>query len=126
MHEIGTAFFHEELHLSRHKAACILTAVCSIIAIFCSLSVGAVDGIRLFGMSLMDFCDYLTAQIMLPAGAFLTSLMLGWFVSRQTVADEFTNNGSVSRMFFPVWRFSVRFIVPICILLIFLHQFGVI
>ena len=126
MHEIGTAFFYEEMHLTRRKAAWILTAVCSVLAVFCSLSIGAVDGIRLFGLSLMDFCDLLTAQVMLPAGALLTSIMLGWFVSAKTVGDEFTNQGTVSLRLFGVWLFCVRFVVPLCILLIFLHQLGVI
>ena len=126
MHEIGTAFFHEELHLPRQRAAWILTTVCVAIAIFCSLSVGAYSGIQLFGMSLMDFCDFLTAQLMLPAGAFLTSIMMGWFVSRQLVKDEFTNGGVLKATFFQAYLFSVRFVVPLCILLIFLHQFGVI
>ena len=126
MHEIGTAYFHEELHLSRRKAAWILTIVCSVLAVFCSLSVGAVSDIQLFGLSLMDFCDLLTAQVMLPAGAFLTSLLLGWFVSGKTVRDEFTNQGTVSLRLFGIWRFSIRFIVPLCILLIFLHQLGLI
>ena len=126
MHEIGTAFFYEEMHLTRRKAACILTAVCSVLAVFCSLSIGAVDGIRLFGLSLMDFCDLLTAQVMLPAGALLTSIMLGWFVSAKTVREEFTNQGTVSLRLFGIWHFCIRFVVPLCILLIFLHQLGVI
>ena len=126
MHEIGTAFFAEELHLPRKKAAWILTAICSLLAIFCSLSVGAVDGIGLFGLSLMDFCDYLTAQIMLPLGAFLTSIFVGWFVDQQLLRREFTNGGTVSTSFFRAYQFAVRFIVPLCILLIFLHQFGLI
>lgn len=126
MHEIGTAFFHEELHLPRHKAAVILTVVCSVIAVLCSLSVGAVSDLQLFGEPLMGFCDLLTAQVMLPAGAFLTSIFIGWFVSRQIVYDEFTNNDTVSRPLFRVWLFCVRFVVPIGILLIFLHQLGVI
>ena len=126
MHEIGTAFFHEELKMKRGSAAWILTIVCSVICVFCSLSVGAVDGIRLFGMSLMDFCDFLTAQVMLPAGALLTSIMIGWVVGKRAVRDEFTNGGTVSQSLFTVWRFSVRYVVPLCILLIFLHQFGLI
>jgi NSS family neurotransmitter:Na+ symporter len=126
MHEIGTAFFHEELHLPRHKAAVILTVVCSVIAVLCSLSVGAVSELQLFGEPLMGFCDLLTAQVMLPAGAFLTSIFIGWFVSQQLVYDEFTNNDTVSRPLFRVWLFCVRFVVPIGILLIFLHQLGVI
>ena len=125
MHEIGTAFFHEELKLPRQRAAWILTLVCVVIAVFCSLSVGANTDLQLFGKSLMDFCDFLTAQLMLPAGAFLTSMMLGWFTSRQLVRDEFTNGGTMNSTFFQVWLFSIRFIVPLCIILIFLHQFGV-
>ena len=126
MHEIGTAFFHEELHLPRNKAAWILTTVCGLIAIFCSLSVGAYSQIQVFGMSLMDFCDSLTAQIMLPTGAFFTSILIGWFVERKLVLNEFTNNGSLKATFFSAYLFSVKFIVPLCILLIFLHQFHII
>ena len=125
MHEIGTAFFHEELKLHRQQATWILTIVCMVIAVFCSLSVGAYSELQLFGMSLMDFCDFLTAQLMLPAGAFLTSIMLGWFVSEKLLRDEFTNDGAIGVSFFYVWRFTIRYIVPLCILLIFLHQFGI-
>lgn len=125
MHEIGTAFFHEELRLPRQRAAWILTVVCSVIAIFCSLSVGAYSNLQVFGMSLLDFCDFLTAQLMLPAGAFLTSILMGWFANRQLVKDEFTNGGTLRETFFKAWFFSIRYIVPLCIVLIFLHQFGV-
>jgi NSS family neurotransmitter:Na+ symporter len=76
-------------------------------------------------MSLMDFCDFLTAQLMLPAGAFLTSIMLGWFVNEKLIRDEFTNGGTIGVSLFHVWRFTIRFIVPLCIILIFLHQFGI-
>ena len=126
MHEIGTAFFHEEMRLPRRKAAWVITAVCSTLAVFCSLSVGAWSGLQLFGLSLMDFCDFITAQIMLPVGALLTSILLGWFASRQVLRDEFTNHGTLRGSLFGYWLASVKFIVPVCILLIFLHQFGVI
>ena len=126
MHEIGTAFFHEELHVSRSKAAWILTIVCSVLAVFCSLSVGNPD-VQLLGQPLMEFCDYLTAQVMLPAGAMLTSILVGWFASKAIVRDEFTNwETSNSKSFFNVYLFCVRYIVPTCILLILMHQFGVI
>ena len=126
MHEIGTAFFHEELKMKRPVAAWIETIVCSLIAVFCSLSVGNPD-IQVMGMPLMDFCDHLTAQYMLPAGALLTSILVGWFASKTLVREEFTNwetNGPKS--LFGVYLFCVRFIVPVCIFLIFMHQFGVI
>ena len=126
MHEIGTAFFHEELHVSRSKAAWILTIVCSVLAVFCSLSVGNPD-VQVLGQPLMEFCDYLTAQVMLPVGAMLTSILVGWFASKAIVREEFTNwETSNSKSFFNVYLFCVRYIVPTCILLILMHQFGVI
>lgn len=127
MHEIGTAFFHEEMKLERSRAAWIVTAVCSIIAVLCSLSVGATD-LQVMGRSLMDFCDFMTAQFMLPLGALLTSLLVGWFASRQQVREEFYAGQPVSsaRRVFHVYLFCVKYVVPVSILLIFLHQFNII
>jgi NSS family neurotransmitter:Na+ symporter len=126
MHEIGTAFFHEELKMRRSYAAWFLTVVCSVIAVMCSLSVGKSE-IQLFGKPLLDFCDYLTANLMLPAGAMLTSILVGWFASKVIVREEFTNwETSRVKSFFGVYIFLVRYVVPVCILLILMHQFGVI
>jgi NSS family neurotransmitter:Na+ symporter len=126
MHEIGTAFFTEEFHQTRHKAAWGVTLVCSLLAVGCSLSVGFPASINLFGTPLLDFCDMITAQLLLPLGAFLTSLFVGWFVNQQLLRDEFTNQGTVSVFLFRAYQFSVRFIVPLCIALIFLHQLNII
>ena len=126
MHEIGTAFFHEELHLQRRHAAWIVTVACCVLSVFCSLSVGGFGGLQVMGMSLMDFCDFLTAQVMLPLGALLTSVLLGWFVRSRVLHDEFTNWGTLRGLWFPVYKFGVRYVVPICILLILMHLFGVI
>ena len=126
MHEISTAFFHEELKIKRSTAAWIETAVCSLIAIFCSLSVGKPD-IQVLGMPLMEFCDYLTAQYMLPTGALLTSILVGWFASKALVRTEFTNwETSGPKALFMVYMYCVRYIVPVCIFLILMHQFGII
>jgi len=126
MHEIGTAFFHEEWHISRRQAAWILTVGCSVLAVFCSLSVGRPD-IELFGLPLMDFCDKLTAQVMLPVGAMLTSVLVGWVAPRAMVRSEFTNwETSGMKGLYGFYMFCVRYVVPVCILLILMHQFEVI
>ncbi len=126
MHEIGTAFFYEELHISRNRGAWIETVVCCVIGIFCSLSMGAVDGLSLMGMPFLDFCDHLTAQFLLPLGSFLTCIFVGWFVPQQIVKDEYTNWGTLRGSLYQAWLFAVRFICPVCIMSVFLHQLGVI
>ena len=126
MHEIGTAFFTEEMNLPRKKAAWIVTGFASILCIFCAWSVGAFDSIKIMGISLMDFCDKLTANFMLPLGALLTCIFVGWYVPKQTVFAEFTNDGTRNVMFYNTFLITVRYICPIGIALIFLHQLGVI
>lgn len=123
MHEIGTAFFTEELHLRRPYSAWIITVVAAVICLFCSWSVGAVD-IQLMGTSLMDFCDQLTANFMLPLGGMLACLFVGWYIPKQVVFDEFTNEGSGNVRFYRFYLFAVRYVCPFCIILIFLHQLG--
>lgn len=125
MHEIGTAFFTEEFHLPRRRSAWILTLTASGLCLFCSWSVGAFD-ISLMGLSLMDFCDQLTANFMLPLGGMLTCLFVGWYIPRQLAYDEFTNGGRHNTLFFSLYLFAVRFVCPIAIGLVFLHQIGVV
>ena len=125
MHEIGTAFFTEELQLPRRKSAWVLTIVASVICIFCALSVGACD-LKVLGLSLMDFCDRLTANFMLPLGGMLACLFVGWYIPKTTAYEEFTNQGTLSGRLFGFYLFAVRYVCPICIMLVFLHQLGVI
>ena len=96
------------------------------IGAFCSLSLGACDALTLFGMPLFDLFDFVTGQLFLPIGGFLTCIFLGWVVPRKLVHDEFTNWGTLRGTFFGVYLFLVRFVCPVSILLIFLHQWEVI
>ena len=125
LHEVSTAFFHEELHISRKAGAWIVTLSCAFLGVFCSLSLGNVH-IELWGKSLFDLFDFVSGQIFLPFGGFLTSIFLGWFVPKRIVRDELTIEGSLRSRFVGVYLFVVRFVCPICILVIFLHQLGVI
>ena len=125
LHEVSTAFFFEELHITRRKGALIVTATTCVIGVFCSLSLGAVDSLKVFGMSLFDVFDFVTGQIFLPIGGFLTCIFLGWFVPKHIVKDEFTNWGTLRSTLFGTYLFLIRFVCPVAILTIFLNQLGI-
>lgn len=128
LHEVSTAFIHEEMTVSRKTAALIVTILTAIIGTFCSLSLGAVDGMVIIGKSLFDWFDFITGQIFLPIVGFLTCIFIGWFVPHQIVRNEFMNGGTLRSIgyvrMFHVFLFLVKYICPLAILLIFLHQFG--
>ena len=125
LHEVSTAFLIEELHITRRTAATFVTAGSLFIGIFCSLSFSDIPWLSFGGRTLFDWFDFVTGQIFLPVGGFLTCLFIGWAVPRKLVRDEFTNWGSVSCRVFGVYLFFVRYVCPTAILAVFLHQLGV-
>ena len=126
LHEVSTAFVQEEFKTTRHRAATAVTLMCGIMAVFCSLSLAGYDGLKVFGMPLFGFLDFFTGQILLPVGGFFTCLFVGWYLPRDMVRNEFTNHGMIYNAMFGIYLFAVRFVCPLCILLIFMHQFGII
>jgi len=124
LHEVSTAFLHEELVITRKKAAVIVSVTTIIIGAFCSLSLGAVDGLTLWGKPLFDCFDFVTGQIFLPIVGFLTCIFIGWSVPHQVVRDEFTNWGTLGGRYFHLYIFLVKYVCPLAILFIFLHQLG--
>ena len=126
LHEVSTAFFQEELHLTRKKAALIVTVTTSVIGAFCSLSLGAVESLSWIGKTLFDWFDFITGQIFLPVVGFLTCIFIGWFVDHKIVREEYTNWGTLSGVNFHLYLFLVKYVCPLAILFIFLHQFHLI
>ena len=126
LHEVSTAFFYEELHISREKGAVIVTISTLIIGAICSLSLGEWNFLSLSGKNLFSIFDFVTGQIFLPLGGFLTCIFLGWYVPKDILKSEFTNWGTLKGTFFGMFLFLIRFVCPISILAIFLHQFNII
>ena len=126
LHEVSTAFFQEEMHISRKRSATIVSVSTSVIAIFCSLSLAGVDWLVIGGKSLFDWFDFVTGQLFLPIVGFFACLFIGWYVPKSVVRDEFTNWGTLRSPLYPVFLVCVRFVCPTGILLVFLNQLGII
>ena len=126
LHEVSTAFFYEELHTTRKKAAAIVTVSCCVMGAFCSLSIGGRDWLVICGKSLFDIFDFVTGQVFLPVVGFLTCIFMGWVVPRDIVKDEFTNWGTLRSTLFGTYMLLIKYVCPVCIIAIFLNQFGII
>ena len=78
LHEVVTAYLHEEFNFTRGKAARLVTTGCILLGILCSLSLGVTKEFTIFGLGMFDLFDFVTAKLMLPLGGLLISIFTGW------------------------------------------------
>ena len=124
IHEVVTAYLHEEFKMSRTKAARYVTAGCIILGIFSSLSLGVMKGYTLFGLGMFDLLDFLTAKIMLPLGGLLVSIFTGWYLDKKLVWSEITNDGTLKVPVYKLIIFILKYVAPIAISVIFINELG--
>ena len=125
LHEVLTVYVQEEWHLSRRAAAWIVTGACIVLGAAASLSLGAWQWLQLGGKSFFDLLDFVTANIMLPAGGFFICIFTGWVLDRRFMPAELTNHGALRLRLWPLLGVLLRWVCPAVILLIFLDNLGV-
>ena len=126
LHEVATAYIHEEYHISRAKAALFVSGGVLFLGIISSLSIGVWKEYTIFGLTFFDLLDYLTAKIMLPFGGMLICIYVGTRVDKKILKDELTNKGTVPFYFFNTYAFFMKYIAPFAIGLIFFNELGII
>ena len=126
LHEVVTAFLHEEFNLTRGRAARLVTFGCIIIGIISSLSLGVMQKYTLFDKGFFDLLDFVTAKIMLPLGGLLVCIFVGWYLKRSVSYEELTNGGKLKAGLFNLYIFLLRYVAPVAIILIFINELGLI
>ena len=124
MLEMAAAYFHEEWRVSRPKSAIGVSLVCLLLGTVCSLSFGLLSDVKICGMNFFDLFDFLVAKLFMPIGSLLICIFVGWVVDKQVVYQEITNQGTLRSPLYSLWFFLVRYVAPLCILLIFANELG--
>ena len=124
LHEVSTAYVHEEYHISRKKAAVIVSVGVTIVGILSSLSMGVLSSYTLFGLNFFNLLDFVTAKIMLPLGGMMICIFTAKRVDKLLLKEEVTNHGTIRFYFFNTYAFFVKYIAPIGIGLIFFNELG--
>ena len=119
LHEAVTAYVHESWNITRKKASTIVSASAMFMGVFCCLSFGVLSHWTIFGLTIFDLFDVVSSTIILPLGGVLLALFVGWYLNRELVRKEITNDGQVSQRIFPILMFLLRWVAPIAILTMF-------
>lgn len=119
------AFLVEEKGTERKKTVVGVSVILFTIGVFYTLSQAylnikgvwwTMEGIQfpIFG----DFMEYLTDRLLLPFGAFFTTVFVGWIWGTDNAINEATSNGKYKFALAPAWAILVKIVAPIAILCI--------
>lgn len=103
----------------RKKATLILFFLAWFAGIVVALGFNEWKDVSIFGASIFDTLDAITSRFIMPLGAMLSAIFIAYLMKRQFVADEIR----LPKWQWNAWFFILRFIVPPCILVIFLSGF---
>lgn len=114
--ETNVSIVRDKFGWSRKKSTLIITLYVLILGSIVSLGFGSLSFIKIIGLGLLDFFDFLSNSVLMPIVAILTCVCIGHFIGSKTVEDEVEINGPFKVKKF--YRIMLKWIAPICLVLI--------
>ncbi len=69
-----------------------------------------------------DWADFITASVMLPMGGLIMAIFVGHVIEKERVASMLKTQLG---MIYPLWYFSIRYIVPLALFVVMLNLVGI-
>jgi NSS family neurotransmitter:Na+ symporter len=126
--EVVAANLMDLLNWSRKKSVLVVGSACFIMGIPSALSgTNLIFGNwpQIFGKTFFATIDDLVSIWLLPIAGLMIAIYAGWFFSKEECKEEF-EAGTTLKWLWPIWRFFVRWVAPLAIILIMLQKIGVI
>ena len=106
----------DKFHMPRLRACILFYVFCLALGALCTLGYGPLATFTLLGMQILDFCDFVTNSVLMPIGAIITSILIGWVVGTKYISDEVHQSSDFKRE--PVFCIMIKWFTPICLITI--------
>ena len=114
--ETLVSIIRDKLGWERKKASLVVLVFISAIGIPVSLGFGVWDFIAPMGMSLLDFCDFISNSVLMPVVAFMTCIFVGYVIKPKALIEEVEVNGPFKMKKF--YTIMIKYIAPVCLVVI--------
>ncbi|MCK9990254.1 MAG: sodium-dependent transporter [Rugosibacter sp.] len=116
--EPAIAWITENSSITRKEATGLIGLIDWLLGVAVALSFNLWADFKPFaGLNLFSLLDKLTTHVLLPLGGLAMAIFAGWVMKTAHVADEL----GLKPRFYPLWRFAIRYISPLAIILIFAY-----
>ena len=124
MLEIIVAAMTKGEQKKRLKTAWIAGALIFIVGIPAALSAGLLGDVTLFGLNMFDLSDQLVSNILMPIGALLIAIFVGFKIPKQRLLEEIKHGSHIGKKIFAVWFLLIKYVAPVAIIIVFLDVLG--
>jgi len=118
----------DQLGWKRNIASVVIGIIIVILGSFSALGFGMLDFVKILGMSILDFFDFLTNSLMMPIAALSTCILIVYVVGVDKIIAEVEQSSKFKRK--GLYKFFLKYLAPICILVILVSSiasvFGII
>jgi NSS family neurotransmitter:Na+ symporter len=121
--EPAVAWLVENRGWTRLKASVVCGVATWMVGLGTVFSFNVWSAYTVWGKTFFDLLDFLTANIMLPLGGLFIAIFAAWIMKSTSTADELALGEGAA---YQVWRFLVRFVTPIAVIIVFLNAIGVV
>lgn len=118
--ETSVSTFEDQMGWSRKKSSVLVGLIILILGSLSALGFNVLDFVKLHGMSILDFFDFLTNSIMMPLAALATCFLITRVVGLKAIADEVELSSAFKRK--KLYNFFIKYLAPICISIILLSS----
>ena len=120
--EVVVSYCVEEMHIRRKQATALVAGCVFLLGALCSLSLGMVPELKLFGKSFFDLMDFTSSSLLLPVGGFFIAIYVGWILKKHITARELIGHGNWKFIYLRIFFFLIRYIIPVAILIVFISE----
>jgi NSS family neurotransmitter:Na+ symporter len=124
--EVPVVILNERLGLSRAKATLLTIVLLVLLGSGCALSNSLLADFKLFGLTVFDLFDFVSSNVILPAGGIFIALFIGWVWGLDKFRLSLTNHGQLhnGKLAHAVF-FLLRYVSPLLILIVMLKGLNV-
>ena len=126
--EILVANIMEVFDVKRTKACIYLSLLAFIIGIpsaFAGSGTLFPKWEAIYGKNFFDMMEYIALSWFTPLAALFTIIFVGWNLKKEMLFDEFSS-GTQLRFLARPWYFIIKFVAPVVVIFIILHEAGMI
>lgn len=111
----------DKLHIKRIPASIAVFVFALLVGSAVSLGNGLWSNVKIIGMDLLSFFDFITNSVLMPIVAFITCILVGYVIKPQTIIDEIESSGCKfkGRKLFVV---MIKYVAPVFIVAILIFS----